>query len=503
MYPIGTVILFPEGTYYVVSEVYRKFIVAYKCEKDQCFTVLMNERMEFDFVDLERSIQYGQISRDELEKVKRQEIFSKVESFYDVFHVKEPFNPGLTGLNYAGKIYDSKEMLALTDASLDFWLTSGRFSKSFEKEFAKYLGVKYALLTNSGSSANLLAISALTSPKLGEKRLRAGDEVITVAAGFPTTVAPIVQNRLVPVFIDVELGTYNIKVDEIKMAIGPRTKAIMIAHTMGNPFDLARVMEIANQYDLWVIEDNCDALGARFNNKLTGTHGHIGTSSFYPPHHITMGEGGAVYTDNPILKMAIESFRDWGRDCWCPSGCDNTCNKRFQWQLGQLPYGYDHKYTYSHLGYNLKVTDMQAAIGIEQLKKLPAFIKKRNHNFQRLREGLSSLENKLILPEPTENSMPSWFGFIITIRDGNLISRNEITQYLEKKKIQTRMLFAGNLIKQPAFSGVEFRQSSNLINTEKIMNDTFLVGVYPGLNDEMIDYMIASIFEAVEFSELN
>lgn len=447
-------------------------------------------------------LKIGSLSHEEFEIMKRNDIFSKVREFYNLFHNKQEFIPGETNLSYAGKIYDEREMVALTDASLDFWLTSGRFCNEFEKKFASYLGVKYALLTNSGSSANLLAISALTSPKLGDRRLLPGDEVITVAAGFPTTVAPIVQNKLIPVFVDVDLGTYNISADQIEQAVSSKTKAIMIAHTMGNPFNLSEVMRVAEKYNLWVVEDNCDALGAKYNGKLTGTHGHIGTSSFYPPHHMTMGEGGAVYTSNPLLKMAIESFRDWGRDCWCPSGCDNTCNKRFGWQLGQLPYGYDHKYTYSHIGYNLKVTDMQAAIGLEQLNKVPSFIESRNRNFKRLKENLRDLEEYLILPEATENSEPSWFGFILTVRDGEKISRNEITKFLEENKVQTRMLFAGNLTKQPAFEGVEYKLASDLKNTDKIMNDTFLVGVFPGLDEEKIDYMSDMIKKAVEYAKI-
>ncbi|MFJ8064178.1 lipopolysaccharide biosynthesis protein RfbH [Psychrobacillus sp. NPDC096426] len=466
-------------------------------------TIISNQIEEFTFVELaDKSINViDSITHELLEEAKRKMIFNKVEEFYDLFHKKKEFVSGESQLSYAGKIYDKNEMIALTDASLDFWLTSGRFCNQFEKDFAKYLGVKYSLLTNSGSSANLLAVSALTSPKLGEKRLLPGDEVITVAAGFPTTVAPIIQNKLIPVFVDVDLGTYNISKDQIEQAISEKTKAIVIAHTMGNPFNLDAVIEVANKYDLWVVEDNCDALGAKYNGKLTGTHGHIGTSSFYPPHHMTMGEGGAVYTNNPKLKLAIESFRDWGRDCWCPSGCDNTCNKRFDWQLGQLPQGYDHKYTYSHIGYNLKVTDMQAAIGLEQLKKLPGFIEKRIHNFNRLKSNLMAIQDDLILPEATPNSEPSWFGFILTVKDGSKISRNKMTQYLEKNKVQTRMLFAGNITKQPAFVGVEYRLASDLKNTDKIMNDTFLVGVYPGLTDEMIDYMSDKIIEAVEFAK--
>lgn len=492
---------------YVVAEIGKKSILVYKCEflESDVINIEYGVKDEFDHTELlvnGFNKVFTITDMKLIEQIKRQLIFDKVKEFHGMFHQKGDFKAGESNLSYAGKIYDEKEMIALADASLDFWLTSGRFCNSFEKEFAKYLGVRYALLTNSGSSANLLAISALTSPKLGAKRLLPGDEVITVAAGFPTTVAPIVQNKLIPVFVDVDLGTYNISIGEIEQAISPKTKAIMVAHTMGNPFNLGEVMKIAEKFGLWVIEDNCDALGALYNGKLTGTFGHIGTSSFYPPHHMTMGEGGAVYTNDPLLKMAIESFRDWGRDCWCPSGCDNTCKKRFGWQLGQLPEGYDHKYTYSHLGYNLKVTDMQAAIGLEQLKKLPGFIERRIHNFNRLKNQLKSLEDVLILPEATENSSPSWFGFIITIRDGNKVSRNKLIQYLEKNKVQTRMLFSGNLIKQPAFDGVEYRQASNLENTDKIMYDTFLIGVYPGLNDEMIDYMSEKVFEAVEYSKL-
>jgi CDP-4-dehydro-6-deoxyglucose reductase, E1 len=490
--------------YYTVVEINKKTIITAECFKvENDFDISSTNIDEWILEEFSQlSLQeVGEISNRNFEIVKRRLIFNKVEEFYNLFHNKKEFKPGESQLNYAGKIYDENELIALTDASLDFWLTSGRFCKEFESKFAKYLGVRYSLLTNSGSSANLLAISSLTSPKLGDKKLLPGDEVITVAAGFPTTVAPIIQNRLIPVFVDVDLGTYNISIDQIEQAISGKTKAIVIAHTMGNPFNIDAVMKIANKYGLWVVEDNCDALGAKYNGKLTGTHGHIGTSSFYPPHHITMGEGGAIYTNNPIIKLAIESFRDWGRDCWCPSGCDNTCNKRFDWQLGELPYGYDHKYTYSHIGYNLKVTDMQAAIGLEQINKLPKFIEQRNHNFNRLKSKLESIADDLILPEATPNSEPSWFGFILTVRDGNRISRNKITHYLESNKIQTRMLFAGNLTKQPAFQSVEYRLASDLINTNKIMSDTFLVGIYPGLTDEMIDYMSKKIIEAVEFAK--
>ncbi|GAC41572.1 lipopolysaccharide biosynthesis protein RfbH [Paenibacillus popilliae] len=441
----------------------------------------------------------SEIPTADYEKIVRMDILSKVENYYELFHSdrNKHFDAEKTAISYGGRIFDEKEMRNLVDSSLDFWLTAGRFNKQFEKEFAEFLGVRYALLTNSGSSANLLAFSALTSPKLGDRRVMPGDEVITVAAGFPTTVAPIIQNGAIPVFIDVELGTYNIMVDRIEEAITPKTKAIMVAHTMGNPFELDKVMEIANKYHLWVVEDNCDALGSTFNGKLTGTYGHIGTSSFYPPHHMTMGEGGAVYTNHALLKTIIESFRDWGRDCWCPSGCDNTCKKRFAWELGSLPKGYDHKYTYSHIGYNLRVTDMQAAVGIEQLKKVPSFIQARKNNFNRLYEGLKELEPFFILPRPTENSDPSWFGFILTLKDDVNFTKNEIVDHLEKKRIQTRMLFAGNLIRQPAYQHVNYRIHGNLTNTDKIMHDTFLVGVYPGLTNEMIDYVANTIKQFV------
>lgn len=493
-----------ESIAHVLIEERKKVLITYACSKQSGeWKANLKEEVEWTLEEWSNANLHliDVIDNKQLNILKRNEIFLKYEEFYRLFHLRKEFIPGESQLNYAGKIYDQNEMVALADASLDFWLTAGRFSREFETKFAEYLGVKYALLTNSGSSANLLAVSALTSYKLGEKRLKPGDEVITIAAGFPTTVAPIVQNGLIPVFVDADLGTYNIMVEEIEAAISPKTRAIMVAHTMGNPFKIDRIMEIAEKYNLWVVEDNCDALGSLYNGKLTGTFGHIGTSSFYPPHHMTMGEGGAVYTNYPLLKMAIESFRDWGRDCWCPSGCDNTCGKRFGWELGDLPYGYDHKYTYSHLGYNLKVTDMQAAIGLEQMKKLPFFIKKRVDNFNLLKSKLLDLEEDLILPVATPNSEPSWFGFILTIRDGDKISRNKLTQYLENNKIQTRLLFAGNLIKQPAFDGVEYRTASALKNTDKIMNDTFLVGVYPGLSNEMIEYMAEKIHEGLIYAK--
>jgi len=427
------------------------------------------------------------LNRHELKK----EIFNKVRYFYLLSHKKEEFIPGKSNVPYAGRVYDENEIISLVDSALEFWLTAGRFASQFEKEFAEFLGVKHCLLTNSGSSANLLAISALTSPELGNKRLKPGDEVITVAAGFPTTVNPIIQNNLIPVFIDVNLGTYNIQVEKIEDAISDKTKAIFIAHTMGNPFNLDAVMEIAEKHDLWLIEDNCDALGSKYNGKYTGTFGHIATFSFYPAHHITMGEGGALVTNDAMLKRLIESFRDWGRDCWCEPGCDNTCGKRFGWKLGELPFGYDHKYIYSHIGYNLKITDMQAAIGVEQLKKLPSFIDARKRNFRLLYEGLKKYDKYFILPEAEKEANPSWFGFLLTVRESAGFTKTDIVKYLEDNKIATRMPFAGNITRHPCFKNVNYRISGNLANTDRIMHDTFWIGVYPGLTGEMIEYTLA------------
>lgn len=438
-------------------------------------------------------------TKEELKK----EIFSKVKDYYSLAHQQEQFIPGKSKINYAGRVYDEKELINLVDSALEFWLTAGRFANQFEEEFAKFLGVKHCLLTNSGSSANLLAISALTSPTLGEKQLKAGDEVITIAAGFPTTVNPIIQNNLIPVFVDVNLGTYNIKYDRIEDTISDKTKAIFMAHTMGNPFNLDAVMEIAQKHDLWLIEDNCDALGSKYNGKYTGTFGHIATFSFYPPHHMTMGEGGALVTNDTQLKRLIESFRDWGRDCWCGSGCDNSCGKRFGWQLGELPFGYDHKYIYSHIGYNLKVTDMQAAVGVEQLKKLPSFIDARKKNFKLLYEGLKKHEQYFILPEVEEKADPSWFGFLLTVREGTWFTKNDIVQYLEDNKISTRMLFAGNITRHPCFRDVKYKISGTLLNTDSIMNDTFWIGVYPGINDEIIKYMVEKIGTFVDGKNKN
>lgn len=433
------------------------------------------------------------------EKQARQKILKLVKAYADKYHITKKYEKG-DKISYAKRVYDSEEMVNLVDSSLEFWLTSGKYVNEFEKEFAIYLGVKYCSVVNSGSSANLVAFMALTSPLLEERRVKRGDEIITVAAGFPTTVAPIIQYGSIPVFVDVTIPQYNIDVTMLEKALSEKTKAVMIAHTLGNPFDLGQVKVFCEKNNLWLVEDNCDALGSTYSIngeiKLTGTIGDIGTSSFYPPHHMTMGEGGAVYTNNPLLNKAIKSIRDWGRDCSCPSGIDNLCNHRFDKQYGELPFGYDHKYVYSHFGYNLKVSDMQAAVGVAQLRKLPGFVERRKKNFTRIKAGLIELSDKLILPEPCENSDPSWFGFVITCREGT--DRNKLVQYIECHGIQTRMLFAGNLIKHPCFdemrsTGKGYRVVGELRNTERIMNDTFWIGVYPGMNDEMIDFMVDTI----------
>ena len=419
----------------------------------------------------------------------RQEILALVSRYYEVAFPNKPFVPGETPVPISGRVFDADDLVHLVDASLDFWLTTGRYADQFEREFARFMGVRHAILCNSGSSANLLALSALTSPKLGERRLRPGDEVITVAAGFPTTVNPIIQNGLVPVFLDIELGTYNVDVRYLEEAVGPRTRVIMLAHTLGNPFNVDAVLEVVRRHNLWLIEDNCDALGSTYKGQLTGTFGDLATVSFYPAHHITMGEGGCVLTNQPQLKTLVQSFRDWGRDCWCDPGKDNTCGKRFEWQLGELPYGYDHKYIYSHVGYNLKPTDLQAAIGVAQLKKLPRFIGVRKHNWRLLYEGLKPFEEFLILPQPTPHSDPSWFGFLITVRPEAPFTRNDLVVYLEEHKIATRLLFGGNLTRQPAFQDVPYRTVGNLVNTDIVMNQTFWLGVYPGLTDKHIGYV--------------
>ena len=423
----------------------------------------------------------------------KKEIFNLVAEYYTEKHKPKPFIPGETYIQYAGRVYDEKEMISLVDSTLDFWLTAGRFAKQFEEKFARFLGVKHCILTNSGSSANLLAISALTSPKLGERRLKKGDEVITTACAFPTTVNPIIQNNLIPVFMDVDVGTYNIQTDKIEGAISKKTKAIFLAHTLGNPFNLDKIQDICRKYNLWLIEDNCDALGSKYDEKYTGTFGHIATFSFYPAHHITMGEGGALVTNDSKLKRLIVSFRDWGRDCWCEPGCDNTCGKRFSWQLGSLPFGYDHKYIYSHVGYNLKITDMQAAIGVEQLKKLTLFIKARKNNFKLLYEGFKKFDKYFILPEVESKADPSWFGFLLTVRKDAGFTRDDIIKYLENNKIATRMLFAGNIIRHPSFENVKYRIYRDLVNTDFIMNNTFWIGVYPGFTEKIINYILEKI----------
>lgn len=436
------------------------------------------------------------------EQQARQDILDAVSAYYHAYKGnKKPFAPG-DRITYAARVFDDKEMRNLVESALDFWLTTGRFAEEFEREFAKWLGVKYASLVNSGSSANLIAFSVLTAPELEERQIRRGDEVITVAAGFPTTVTPILQYGAVPVFVDVTIPQYNIDVSKLEDALSGKTKAVMIAHTLGNPFDLAAVKAFCDKHNLWLVEDNCDALGSTYTlsgeTKLTGTVGDIGTSSFYPPHHMTMGEGGCVYTNNPLLHRLVLSYRDWGRDCMCPSGRDNVCGHRFDGQYGELPQGYDHKYVYSHFGYNLKVTEMQAAIGCEQLKKFPSFVERRKHNWARLRQALVRVEDKLILPEPAPNSDPSWFGFLITVREG--IEREQVVRYIESKGVQTRMLFSGNLIKHPCFDQIRgtdaYRVAGTLENTDRIMRDTFWVGVYPGMTDEMIDYMAQIVEDA-------
>mgnify|MGYP001420066963 CR=1 FL=1 len=428
----------------------------------------------------------------------RSQILGLVEIYHREAFPEMPFVPEESAVPVSGKVFDEQELRLLVDASLDFWLTTGRYATQFERKLARFLGLRHAFLCNSGSSANLLALSALTSPKLGKDALKPGDEVVTVAAGFPTTLNPIIQNRMVPVFLDVDLSTYNIDVQRLDDAIGPRTRAIMIAHTLGNPFDLDAVVDVAARHNLWFVEDNCDALGSTYRGQLTGTFGDVTTLSLYPAHHITTGEGGCVLTKHAHLKPLIESFREWGRDCWCEPGADNTCGRRFDWQLGDLPYGYDHKYTYSHIGYNLKMTDMQAAVGVAQFDKLPEFISARKRNWQALHDGLKSLGEHLILPEATEGSDPSWFGFTITVRPDAPFTRGELVAYLEDRKIATRLLFGGNLIRQPAYRDVEHRVVGDLTNTDIVVDGTLWIGVYPGLTAEMLGFMIGTIREFVE-----
>ena len=512
----------------IVSKVsYDKYILANSKQsqriKDYSVLILpedilsgqISDSLIFNLADI-RTIKKQQIKQKiaELKQYKIAEVLkiqAKIlsKTYYDTIHSqKEKFEPGITKINYGGRVFDEKEIFNLIDASLDFWLTAGKYACEFEEKLAEFIGVKYSFLVNSGSSANLLAFMTLTSPKLGERKIERGDEVITVSASFPTTVAPIIQYGAIPVFVDISIPDYNIDCSMLEKALSEKTKAVMLAHTLGNPFDIEKVKGFCEKNNLWLIEDNCDALGSKYfykgKWKYTGNFGDLATLSFYPAHHITTGEGGAVFTNNPELAKIVNSLRDWGRDCWCPSGKDNTCGKRFGWQLGELPYGYDHKYIYSHFGYNLKMTDLQAAIGCAQIEKLPFFIEKRRENWTILRKKLDTLSDFFILPEATLNSKPCWFGFVLTVRDGKKISRDSIVKYLENSGVQTRMLFSGNLIKHPCFdelrkSGKGFRVVGELSNTDKIMNDSFWIGVYPGITEQMIDYIVEKIKSAVNF----
>jgi CDP-6-deoxy-D-xylo-4-hexulose-3-dehydrase len=431
----------------------------------------------------------------EQEQQLRNKVFAALLEYYQVKFAQKSFIPGQTYVPVSGKVFDQEELVKLVDSSLDFWLTTGRYATEFEQRFAEWMGVKHCLLVNSGSSANLVALSTLTSPKLGDKQLKPGDEVITVAAGFPTTVNPIFQNQLVPVFLDIQLPSYDIDINQLEAALSDRTRAIMIAHTLGNPFNLEVIMAFAEKYNLWVIEDNCDAVGSLYQGRKTGSFGHLSTVSFYPAHHLTMGEGGAVLTSDSRLKKIAESFRDWGRDCWCPPGIDNTCHKRYDWQLGDLPFGYDHKYTYSHVGFNLKMTDMQAAVGCAQLDKLPDFVVKRRQNFEYLHRNLQDLQDFLLLPEPAANSEPSWFGFLLSVKENAPFTRNQLVQHLEGKRIGSRLLFGGNLVRQPAYKDLNFRVIGDLSNTDYVMENAFWIGLYPGLTLEMLDYVLSVIHQ--------
>ena len=423
----------------------------------------------------------------------RAQILSLVGEFWKEQFAEKPFVPGESPVPVSGRVFDASEIAKLVDSSLDFWLTTGRYAQEFEKRFARLYGLRGASLVNSGSSANLVALSCLTSPKLGDRRLKPGDEVITVAAGFPTTVNPIIQNGLIPVFVDVQIPTYNIDPAHLEAALSPKTRAVMIAHTLGNPFDLDAVTAFVKEHKLWLVEDCCDAVGATYRDRLVGTFGDLASVSFYPAHHITMGEGGAVLTNAPLLKTLLESFRDWGRDCWCDPGKDNTCGKRFDWQLGDLPCGYDHKYTYSHIGYNLKLTDMQAAVGVAQLDKLSGFVAARRRNFDYLHRGLQPLQDCLLLPEKTPHSEPSWFGFPIAVRENAPFRREQLTAFLDSRRIATRLLFGGNLIRQPAYKDANFRVVGDLARTDQVMRDVFWIGVYPGLTQPMLDYVIEAM----------
>jgi len=426
----------------------------------------------------------------------RAQILALTAEYYAEAFPPNEFVPGTSPVPVSGKVFDEVELQHLVNSSLDFWLTTGRFAEQFENKFSSFIGVKNTILVNSGSSANLVALSCLTSPTLGERQLKPGDEVITVAAGFPTTVNPIIQNDLVPVFVDIQVPTYNVDVQYLEAALSPRTRAIILAHTLGNPFDVEYVTDFAHQHDLWLIEDCCDALGSTYKGRKLGTFGDMATFSFYPAHHITMGEGGCIATDQNDLKKLVESFRDWGRDCWCEPGCDNTCGKRFEWQLGELPFGYDHKYTFSHIGYNLKATDMQAAIGLAQLKKLPQFIETRCRNFRHLLDGLKDLDRAFLLPKPHPGSEPSWFGFPIAVREEVCFSRNDLIHFLDERKIATRLLFGGNLVRQPAYHSSNYRVAGTLEKTDFVMNRVFWLGVYSGLTHPMIDFVIETLHEA-------
>jgi CDP-6-deoxy-D-xylo-4-hexulose-3-dehydrase len=447
------------------------------------------------------AVALGALRQDALARVLRHRVRAETRRFYDVFHAPKPFTPGETFIPYAGRVFDHHEVEAAVDASLDFWLTLGAHGTQFQRGLARFLGVRHSILVNSGSSANLVAFSTLTSPKLGARRIRPGDEVITVAAGFPTTVNPIIQSGCVPVFIDCDPRTANARVDQLEEALSPRTRAVMMAHTLGNPFDLDAVLDFCKRHHLWLIEDNCDALGSRYKGKLTGSFGDLSTQSFYPPHHLTLGEGGAVnVVRSALLKKIVESFRDWGRDCWCESGKENTCAKRFEWQLGELPAAYDHKYIYSHIGYNLKPLDLQAAIGRQQLEKLPAFVEARRRNWERLYAGIAPFEEYLELPQATPGAEPSWFGFLLLVRPGAPFTRRDLVRHIEERQIQTRMLFGGNLARQPAYLTTEphgdhplFRAVGDLSGSDRMMNDAFFLGVYPGLSDAQLDYMVETV----------
>ena len=423
----------------------------------------------------------------------RAQILALVQQYHAAAFPPSEFVPGQTAIPYAGRVFDHVELQHAVEASLDFWLTTGRFAAEFERAFSQFIGVRHTLLVNSGSSANLLALSALTSPKLEDRQLQPGDEVITIASGFPTTINPIIQNQLVPVFVDVTLPTYNVDVTQLEAARSPRTRAVMLAHTLGNPFDLDAVTAFCRQHKLWLIEDCCDAVGSTYRGRKVGTFGDLATVSFYPAHHLTMGEGGAVLTNTPLLKTLVESFRDWGRDCWCGPGNDNSCGKRFDWQIGELPRGYDHKYIYSHIGYNLKLTDLQAAVGVAQLPKLPSFIAARRANFQSLCAGLKDLEDRFVLPAATPSSDPSWFGFPLAVRTGGSVARDRVIQHLHTAKISTRLLFGGNLTRQPAYKNIARRQIGDLANSDFVMNQVFWIGVYPGLTPLMIEYIVGTL----------